>query len=341
VVRARGHRLATWAQCAGAGIILVTAAGWLASPGEVAGAAGVSATVAPASGLVDGQRVAIHAAGFHPFTNILVEECGGTMQALPTDNTACEGFTGDTTVSADASGNYANDPAAANNSKGFKALLLPRPVGVRSPLTCDPTHPCVLYIGEDHNDFTQPHAFAAIAFGSATPAVPGPVAVPPPTGTGTGASGGTGAAGGTGAGPTSGAGANAGAVGAFAAATGSGGGASAGSAGSAGSPTAGVTGANPTAGAGRPGASLSGALAASTAGGSAAAHPLGSSTAGASAASRPMTPTASLGLDGLPKTGMPSASLWLAVGGLVLALGGSTIRFFTRGPRRRVQLQSI
>ena len=128
-------------------------------------ASGPTATVTPSTGLVDLQRITIRGSGFEPFTPIQVLECNGTMKSLPRDATACEGISLDSSGYTDRGGNYVNAPHTGRTN-GFLVLVLPDAQADIVSIHCgrpgDP--PCVLYIGEDHNNFQRPHAFAAIRF---------------------------------------------------------------------------------------------------------------------------------------------------------------------------------
>lgn len=130
------------------------------------------ASVTPASGLTDGQIVAVHAGGLPPEHTIQVEQCAGTVARPPTDNTACDGLTLDTQAGTDAHGNYVNAPGDSNGDTGVVVYTRPSPL-LKSPTTivCDGAHPCVLYVGVDQNDFSQPHVFTDITF---TPGVVAP-----------------------------------------------------------------------------------------------------------------------------------------------------------------------
>jgi Neocarzinostatin family len=141
----------------------------------------VSVSATPASGLTDGQIVAVRAAGLPPEHTIQVEQCAGTAAVPPPDNTACDALTLDTQAGTDAQGNYVNGPGDGNGDTGFRVYTRPSPL-LASPttITCDGTHPCVLYVGVDQNDFSKPHVFADIRFGP-TVVAPGqaPVVVTP------------------------------------------------------------------------------------------------------------------------------------------------------------------
>jgi hypothetical protein len=123
------------------------------------------ASVTPASGLTDGQIVAVRAGGLPPEQTIQVEQCAGTVAHPPTDNTACDALTLDTQAGTDARGNYVNAAGDGNGDTGVIVYTRPSPL-LNSPTTivCDGAHPCVLYVGVDQNDFSQPHVFADISF---------------------------------------------------------------------------------------------------------------------------------------------------------------------------------
>jgi hypothetical protein len=152
------------AQLAGACLLLASAG--LAVVDAVSAASTPSATVSPSSGLIDGQHVAITGAGFPPNKGFIqVEECTGTASNPPADNTACEGDTLDVQAGTDVQGNYSNVPGDARGHTGYVVYALPSPlIDAPTTITCDATHPCVLYVGVDQNDFTQPHSFVGISF---------------------------------------------------------------------------------------------------------------------------------------------------------------------------------
>ena len=118
---------------------------------------GPTATVTPATGVADGQTVTVSASGLPPNRTIQVEECAGTVDNPPTDNTSCDGVTLDSSTDTDASGAYANS--------GYTVYTRPSSL-LASPatITCDAGHPCVLYVGVDQNNFSSAHAFATLTF---------------------------------------------------------------------------------------------------------------------------------------------------------------------------------
>ena len=134
-----------------------------------ASAAGPTVTVTPTSNLMDGQRLVIRGSGFDPYKAIQVLECNGTASNPPPDATYCEGTTIDSSGYTDRQGTYVNAPGgqgALHTTKGYLLFALPDAVDTLVNIHCghpkDP--PCVLYIGEDHNNFTLKHAFVPITF---------------------------------------------------------------------------------------------------------------------------------------------------------------------------------
>ena len=177
-------------RCAGAAVVALC----LASTSQVvavrvAGASGAPPAVSmtPGGPLKNGQSVAVGVGPngyFTPNTGVKILECadpGGSSANLPKDDTACDGNTvqaGTLLVGDD--GSFSVD--------AYPVYLLPSSaLGEPSdsiPI-CNQTHYCVLYVGQDQNDFSKPRAFSA------------PFLVTPASGatsTSTGAAGGTGAA---------------------------------------------------------------------------------------------------------------------------------------------------
>ncbi|HEY4409068.1 MAG TPA: hypothetical protein VGO87_04250 [Acidimicrobiia bacterium] len=137
-----------------------------------------SATMTPSRGLVDGQRTTITGTGFDPYTAVQVLACQGTVVNPPKDSTACEGVTLDSSGYTDAAGNYRNaagDPSG--DTAGYRVAILPSAQFKTVSIHCGPADPCVLYVGEQFNDFSKPHTFVPMVFKGA-PA--GPAAEPGP-----------------------------------------------------------------------------------------------------------------------------------------------------------------
>jgi hypothetical protein len=130
-----------------------------------------TAAMNPSHGLVDGQRTTITATGFHPFTAIQVLACQGTVTNPPKDSTACEGVTLDSSGYTDANGNYRNAPGdPSGDTAGYRVAVLPSPQFKIVSIHCGPADPCVLYVGEQFNDFSKPHTFVPMVFKGAAPA---------------------------------------------------------------------------------------------------------------------------------------------------------------------------
>lgn len=132
---------------------------------QVAGASGAppAVNVSPQGNLSAGETISV-AVGpngyFTPNAGIKILECadpGGTVANLPTDDTTCDGNTVEGgTVLVGSDGSF-SDPA-------YPVYLLPSSLlaepGDSVPV-CNQTHYCVLYVGQNQNDFTAPKAFSA------------------------------------------------------------------------------------------------------------------------------------------------------------------------------------
>jgi hypothetical protein len=132
--------------------------------GEVAGASAPppTLTVSPSSGLFDGETVSVSVPAngyFTPGSRVNILECadpGGTSAHLPKDDSTCDGSTiqGPTVLVA-ANGSF-SEPA-------YTVYELPSPaLGEQhnSQPVCSATNLCVLYVGQNQNDFTAPKVFS-------------------------------------------------------------------------------------------------------------------------------------------------------------------------------------
>ena len=166
-----------------ASVALITAAvsGTLAGTAGIAGAAGAVPVItgtSTSSGspalptYTDQQIVEVSAPANTTFTHnqaLNILECadpGGTSGNLPTSDATCDGNTidGDNIVVA-ADGSF-DDVAGGDggSNSGYQLYLLPSAAlseGTSGQPKCDATDACVLYIGTNQNDFTQPHVFSA------------------------------------------------------------------------------------------------------------------------------------------------------------------------------------
>lgn len=138
----------------------IAAVAWAES---AAASAPPSLNLSPAGNYQDGQAITVGVGPngyFTPHARIVVLECadpGGTASNLPIDATTCDGNTvqGGTILVA-ANGSF--------SQTGYTVYLLPSAVlGEQSnykPI-CNQTNYCVLYVGQDQNNFTAPKVFSA------------------------------------------------------------------------------------------------------------------------------------------------------------------------------------
>ncbi len=147
-------------------------------PGTAA-AAGPSVVVKPTlSTYADGQSVAVSVGPnslFTPHLRIAVIECadpGGTASGLPTSISTCD----ENTVQPDT---VLVQPNGSFSEPDYTLYALPNIAlgeqGNWQPV-CNQTHKCVLFVGEDQDDFTKPKVFSApFAFTSTAPTLAGRV----------------------------------------------------------------------------------------------------------------------------------------------------------------------
>ena len=170
----------------------------LVSPAARAGAATtgdpkVVITPGPVGGgYADGQTVRVSVGPnslFTPHTRIIILECAdptGSRANLPISFTDCDGTTDNAdTVLVQNDGSF--------TESAYQVYALPNIVLGETPTTtpvCNPTSACVLYVGQDQNDFTRPKVFSgpftftstakALATGSTT-TTPAPTATTTPS----------------------------------------------------------------------------------------------------------------------------------------------------------------
>ena len=206
-MRTKGQTLATrwtgrWLPRAAqlAGVLLLVGTALLAAFPGVARAAPAPGTEVPGSALPigtftsgtpfsSGQVIQIQIPAnptLTPGAGINVVECAAPGGVAPTNTAACDGNTiqGDTIFAGtDGSVSYTN--VAPNH--GYTVYALPdanlgEPPG--GTPACDLSNECVLYIGQNQNDFTQPHFFSQPFFVTPTAgdsgANPGDGSAPPP-----------------------------------------------------------------------------------------------------------------------------------------------------------------
>lgn len=146
--------------------------------------------VSPAGNLSDGQTITVGVGAnsyFTPHAGVKILECadpGGTQANLPKDDSTCDGNTiqGISIL-------IGNDGSFSDTS--YQVYMLPsQALGEQSNFKpiCNQTNYCVLYVGQDQNDFTAPKVFSAPFLLS-----PGSGAATATSTAGTGASGSSGA----------------------------------------------------------------------------------------------------------------------------------------------------
>jgi hypothetical protein len=133
--------------------------------GQTAGASTASPTLkmSPGGQLRDGESVSISVDAngyFTPYSHVNILECAdpaGSPAKLPTSDSTCDGNTiQGNTVLISSNGSF--------SEPDYTVYLLPSPaLGEQSNYqpVCDATNPCVLYVGQNQNDFTAPKVFSA------------------------------------------------------------------------------------------------------------------------------------------------------------------------------------
>lgn len=140
------------------GLPLVT----LLSGSAPAGASTPTLTVSPSTDLHDGESVSVSISPnsvFTPNSRVNILECadpGGSVANLPKSDSTCDGNTIQGNTILVAANGSASDP-------DYTIYLLPSPaLGEQSnnQPVCNQTNPCVLYVGQNQNDFTAPKVFS-------------------------------------------------------------------------------------------------------------------------------------------------------------------------------------
>jgi hypothetical protein len=119
--------------------------------------------VSPAGNLSDGQTITVAAGAngyFTPHAGVKILECadpGGTQANLPKDDSTCDGNTiqGISIL-------VGNDGSFSDTT--YQVYMLPsQALGEQSNFKpiCNQTNYCVLYVGQNQNDFTAPKVFSA------------------------------------------------------------------------------------------------------------------------------------------------------------------------------------
>jgi hypothetical protein len=147
-----------------AGLALSLAAVFLlAGAVRVAAATPPSLTVSPGGPYKDGQTISVSVGAngyFTPHSRVNILECadpGGSAANLPKDITSCDGNSiQGSTILVGADGSFSDS--------AYPVYLLPsQTLGEQSNYkpVCNQSNYCVLYVGQNQNDFTAPKVFSA------------------------------------------------------------------------------------------------------------------------------------------------------------------------------------
>jgi hypothetical protein len=167
-------RLSRIPKSAGALVVALVVTGASLGFGQLAGATGpANGTIVPGSAAAvapftagtpfsSGQQINVVIpanSNFQVGQNINIVECAAPGGVVPTDPSACDGLTiqGPTVpVDADGSVNFQSETGQL-----YSVYALPDAISLGEPPNatpiCNLTNECVLYIGQNQNDFTQPH----------------------------------------------------------------------------------------------------------------------------------------------------------------------------------------
>jgi hypothetical protein len=171
----------------GAGLVTAAALGTLVQTAEAGGPPGV--TLSATGHLSDGQTISVSVGPnsyFTPHAGVNILECadpGGSAANLPTSISTCDGNTiqGTTVL-------VANDGSFSESS--YQVYALPSSTlgeQANDQPVCNQTNYCVLYVGQNQNDFTAPKTFSAPFLITATTGTT--TATTPPAAGGTSSSG--------------------------------------------------------------------------------------------------------------------------------------------------------
>jgi hypothetical protein len=128
-----------------------------------ADAATPGVAISPTGALHDGETVSVSVPAnslFTPHSGVHILECadpGGTQSNLPKDVSTCDG----NTIQADSV--LVNSDGSFSETHYVVYALPSATLGEQSNFqpVCNAANPCVLYVGQDQNDFTAPKVFSA------------------------------------------------------------------------------------------------------------------------------------------------------------------------------------
>ena len=146
--------------------------GILLSPGD---GTGTPLPTSPIPTIIDGNTVEVQVPANTTLANgqsIKIIECGdadGLADDLPTSAAGCDGLT----INTGKTINEGSDGSVDKTNYVIHALPLASESPTSTPV-CTATSACVLYIGENQNDFTKPFVFSQPFYVSATVGTPTP-----------------------------------------------------------------------------------------------------------------------------------------------------------------------
>lgn len=135
----------------------------VSAPSAYASGSAPSLELSPSSGFHDGESIAVSVGAngyFTPHSHVNILECadpGGSVANLPKSISTCDGNTiQGNTVLVGTNGSF-SEPA-------YTLYTLPSSALGEQPNdqpSCDQSNPCVLYVGQNQNDFTAPKVFSS------------------------------------------------------------------------------------------------------------------------------------------------------------------------------------
>ncbi len=146
----------------------IASAGAVNSGDQVPGAAAAVTPFTTGAPFSSGQNINVVVPANSIFTSntaVNVLECSAPNDVLPTDPSACDGNTiNGSTVFPNSDGSINFKTATGGD---YSVYALPDSISLGETPdgpACSLTVPCVLFIGENQNDFTQPHVFSQFFF---------------------------------------------------------------------------------------------------------------------------------------------------------------------------------
>jgi LPXTG-motif cell wall-anchored protein len=159
----RGIKCGRAARVVSPACVLAMAGLVMSAPSASASGSAPSLTLSPSANFHDGESIAVSVGAngyFTPSTRVNILECadpGGSVANLPTSISTCDGNTiQGNTILVGSNGSF--------SEADYTLYVLPSSIlGEQSndQPVCNQTNPCVLYVGQNQNDFTAPKIFSA------------------------------------------------------------------------------------------------------------------------------------------------------------------------------------